>query len=961
MRITVAIVLSLTFPALARAQDEVVSPSLEWKTVETKHFVVHYPATAEPWTLDMASRLDGAYVAVSALVGNALTERVTVIVEDPNNAANGFALPFLNAPLVFFWPTPADPYGGLGGAVGWGELLSVHEFAHIAHLTRPSRNPNDARLARWSTELGPVAVNAPRWAIEGYATYVEGKITGAGRPHSAARAAVLREWALAGALPTYDQLDGDPRYLGGNMAYLVGSAYLEWLVARPGQNDSSLPHLWRRMSARRERSFSDAFAGVFGAPPNELYGRFSAEITARAVALEHALTLDSSQLGAGAPRTVQRLMWNTGGPALSPNDSLLALTRSSPIQAPVVEIWPSHARRDTLAAQRRAKMAKLDPLDVPGVAWQPAPLPVEKARYPQGGASFAAPRWMPDGTHLLLTRNTGPGNGQTRRELFLWAPLAGSVRRVTHAGGILGADAMPDGESAIADRCVDGICSLVRVDLATGGLTPVIAGAPRVVYQRPRVSPDGRTIAASRHASDGWRVVLIDIKSGAVRVAGPDDGADRYDGAWRADGRHLVVVSEAGGVPNLEEIDAATGATRALTRVASAVRAPEPRADDGGVYFLRLHARGLDLDRVAADSVPPLPPVSALAISPAFAPVALDPPVRADTFPVTALSPRPYGLGPRNWRVLPAGVYAAEGSSVGLMASTMDPVGKLTMMAQGLLGTPGSWQGGALGAAWRGWPVELRSELFYSENAPSRQWGFAAPASLDATMAGGVVAARLARDLVTTEHAVTLGLSIASFRGDSAASSTRSLGYLEYRGLFVQSVHTTRTSAELAVKGAAGSTAGAHWTRGLAALTLTARNERGGLEVSGSYGRLDNAAAQFEQFSLGGTAPPFFETALYAPRIEMPALPAGVGVGKQVATFAAALPFMGLRPYYWSGSTTAHLDYWERVVGLESEYSTDGIWFARLPGLRVLGGVGYAYSGSWRYKTRFYFAATFRP
>ena len=946
----------------ARAQGDVITPSLDWRRVETRHFTVLYPAAASAWTLAMASRVDGAYDAVSALVGNAPAERVTLIVEDPNNLSNGFALPFLNGPVIFFWPTPPDPYAGIAGNAGWAEVLSVHEYAHIAHLARPSRDPGASRwLMKWTTEIGPVAANAPRWAIEGYATYVEGRITGAGRPHSAARAAVLREWALAGRLPPYAQLDGDSRFLGGGMAYLVGSAFLEWLVARPGQSDSSLPHVWRRMTARVPRGFDESFAGVFGAPPEELYGRFTAEITARAIALERALAVDSALLGAGAPRTLQRLDWFTGAPALSPNDSLLAVTRASPLSPATVVLWPSHPRSDSLAAARRAREQKLDPLDVPGVAWRPAPLPVEKARYPQGGAPFDAPRWLPDGRQLLLTRNTGPGDGLVRRDLFLWAPLDGSVRRVTRAGGIRHADAMPDGAHAIADRCVEGICGLVRVDLASGALTPLVAGTPLVSYSLPRVSPDGRTIAASRHDGSGWRVVLVDAATGAVRVAGPHDGADRYDAAWRADGRRLVLVSEAGGVPNLEEVDAATGAARALTRVTSAVRAPEPRADDGGVYFLRLHARGLDVDRVAADSVPPLPPVPAAASSAGLAPVALAPPVPGDSFATIALAPEPYGNGPRTLRVLPGGVYGAEGSSVGLMVSGLDPVGKLTWMLQGYAATAGSWQGASAAAAYRGWPTTLRVEALYSEDLPSRQWGFAAPASLDATLAGGVVDADLTRDYVTVRHAVTIGAALTSFRGDTGSTGDRSLGWIEYRGRFIQNVRAVRVTEDLSLAGAAGSTLGERWTRGLASLTFSASTGDLALEVGGSYGKMDNASASFEQFSLGGSSPPFFESALYGQRVEMLAMPAGIQVGSQVATVTVALPFMGVRPYYWSGSAAPQLDYWERVIGIESGYSTDGIWFARLPGLRLLGGVGYAFSGSWRYKTRFYLAATFRP
>ena len=632
-----------------------------------------------------------------------------------------------------------------------------------------------------------------------------------------------------------------------------------------------------------------------------------------------------------------------------------------PFDPAVVVLWRTHPPPDTAGERRRARERERDPLDVPGIPWRPEPLVPVATRYPQGGAAFDAPRWLPDGRSLLVTRNTGSGNGVERRDLFIWDTKSNAVRRVTHAGGIRHADAMPDGRSAIADRCVEGICGLVRVELATGALTPIVEGAPRVVYSRPRVSPDGRTVAASRQADGAWRLVLIDLTGAREpRVVGPADGADRYDPDWRADGRHLVVVSEAGGVPNLEEIDVATGSARVLTRVAGAVRAPAARARDGGVYFLRLHPRGYDLDRVAADSVPALAPLPELAVAPRLAPVSFAPPVAADTFPVAPLTPRPYGLGPRSTRILPAYLYAAEGASFGVMISGLDPVGKLTWIAQGLIGTPGTWRGGSLGAAWRGAPVQLRGELFYSEDDPSRQWGSAAPATLDATTAGVVIAAVSRRSLVTSDHTFTLGASVASFRGDSA-SGTRAFAYAEYRGLVVHSVKTVRTSAELTVSGAVGSTLGEGWTRGIAALTLSAGDDRLGLEMGGSYGRMDNAAASFEQFSLGGSAPPFVEGEVYGQRVVMPALPAGVGVGQQMATVAVALPILGVRPYYWTGSTATSLDSWERVVGLEAGAATDGIWFARIPGVRVLGGVGYSLSGAWKYETRFYLSVSYRP
>ena len=87
-------------------------------------------------------------------------------------------------------------------------------------------------------------------------------LTGSGRPYSVIRAAILRQWALEGRLPSYGQLDATGGFYGGAMAYLAGSAYLEWLAAQRG-GDSSLVNLWRRMSARQDRTFPAAFSGVF--------------------------------------------------------------------------------------------------------------------------------------------------------------------------------------------------------------------------------------------------------------------------------------------------------------------------------------------------------------------------------------------------------------------------------------------------------------------------------------------------------------------------------------------------------------------------------------------------------------------------------------------------------------------------------------------------------------------------
>jgi hypothetical protein len=305
-----ALLLATAPPAAAQFPSR---PFLDWRTVETEHFAFHFPRDLEEWTLSVAARMESVRSAVGSVVGNLPRRKVHVVVDDPYNIPNGFAIPPLDWPLIVLWATPPTPRQEIGHFRSWGEILAVHEFAHLAHLTWPSRNPFQRQLWRLlPAELGPVLRRSPRWAIEGYATYVEGRITGSGRPYNVWRPAVLRQWALEGRVPTYGQLNASSTYEGGAFAYLAGSAYLEWLTRRNG--DSSLVYLWRRLSARRNRSFDAAFSGLYGDTPDVLYSRFVAELTGSALAVERMIA-DSGGVAAG--NIIQRLTWETGDPTIT--------------------------------------------------------------------------------------------------------------------------------------------------------------------------------------------------------------------------------------------------------------------------------------------------------------------------------------------------------------------------------------------------------------------------------------------------------------------------------------------------------------------------------------------------------------------------------------------------------------------------------------------------------------------
>jgi hypothetical protein len=917
-------------------------PWLDWRTVQTEHFDVHYPAEMSAWTLDVVSRLEAVHDSVRSVVGYAPGRRVRIIVEDPSSSANGSAYSFLDEPTISLWPTPPDPRSNIGHNRGPGEQLVIHEFAHIAHLTRPSRNPRGDLWMRFlPVRIGPVARRAPRWVTEGYATYIEGRLTGSGRPHSAIRAAVLRQWALEGRLPSYPQLSASSAFYGQSMAYLAGSAFLEWLVERRGE--ASLDQLWRRMSARQNRSFATAFAGVYGGAPHELYGAFTVDVTARALEARRQI---AEAGGTVAGDTVQRLYWGTGDPAVSPDGERMAVVlRGAAGTEPRVVVWRTRDEPgDSADAKERSRLLSRDSLDVPDVRWRPRPRTALATLLPVDGRGHDAPRFMPDGARILLVRQEPIGGGASRPDLFLWSWKEKRLRRVTRGAGIRHADPSPDGRSAAAVRCAGGVCDLVRVDLAGGAVFLVAAGAPERVFYRPRWSPDGSAIAVSVQERGRWRVELVDPATGARRPADPDDGANRYDASWRPGGRDLVVVSERGGVANLELLDPVARTARTLTRVTGAALAPE--ATRGGeVFFLSMHAGGMDLNRIRTDSAGAAPVILPATLAPVAPRVAEGAPVAIPRAPVP--EPRRYGIGPRTTRILPMGGYDTDGISVGGMMSSTDPIGRLALMARAIVSTNDATAGGSLAATWRGWRPAATAELFAMELPGAPEDG-ARPSYLGATLsadapwrAGGAA------------HRLQGGVSGGALEGDE-----RVLGFAEYGAALSRRRAGRTLTARLRMNAAAGSTAGTGWARGVGSAGLGLNAWRMELRADGSYGRVSGGAPAFEALAAGGGANPLVDDAALAQRIPMPAAPFGVVAGRDLATWRLSTRVAGVTPFLW-GAAADGSHY--RIAGLEAELATGFNNVVGMPGMRLTAGLGVPLDEPARHEPRAYFSVTYAP
>lgn len=930
------------------------APHESWRTLETPHFRVHFPAEYEAWARRAAEKLEASRTSVGTAVGFDVKDRVEVLVMDPVASANGSALPILGWPRMILWTTPPPAASSIGASRDWIELLTVHEQVHIAHILRPSRNPLRRAMERLALPLGPIAF-APRWIHEGYATLIEGELTGSGRPNGDFRAVLLRTLARNGRLPTYAQLSSDRRnWQGMSMAYLAGSAYLEWLRDRTGPD--SLRHLWARMTARHRRSFDDAFRGVFGESAPILYGRFVAEVTGRAMEVERevAPSLREGEL-------FQDLTWTTEPPQVSADGKkIVTVLRSRDLPSKMV-IWSTEPdeKEETKWRERIEKILKADPEDVRPVRTRPLPRKALHTLQTRSGAEPSGPKWLGRDS-VIFVRLEPDHEGFLHADLFRWDPARESVARITTGADLSDPDPHPDGTRAVAVRNRHGFSQLVEIDLSSNQIRELTSPSIDRIYETPRWSPDGNSIAYVRHDEGRWRIILRYVAGGREREITTPPDAMPMTPSWSSDSRALFAVLGRGGFLEIHSAGIEEGEWRPITRSFHGSLAPTVAGDE--LYYLSVEIDGLDVRHLALPQAG-LPPFSiSSALAPLVRPVARAVPlISAGSSSVTELGPsKDYGIGRQEWSTIFGGSESASSRSVQVGMRLGDVLGRSDSILIGSMAGEGSESGVALSTVWRGWPVELKAHLFTADHDLSSQPG----------LPHGLVgpAGRAQRGIELSGHRtwfgrarrldLTSGLLHQSVREDGAGSrSNATTGFFEPRIRYTPSAGDFHFAAGLGGRWDGGEEAG-RWRADLAG---SIRKGQTSLGLAYAHRWTENADALF----LGGAASSILPASARSERILQPALPIGVLTGSEHEMQKASLN-TGLLPagvFFERHRMLSTSGSWRELslAGAELTLLTDPLPILKFPGLDVRIGVARIFDEPLEDETTFWLTMAWTP
>ena len=456
---TAVLVCLLALPAAAQ-----VPPDEAWRSVDTEHFRITFPAHLEQQGRRAGELAERAHRELTAQFREGPSGRIDIVLTDHVDVSNGYARIWPSNRIVLYARPPAD-HLALAYFDDWLELLVTHELAHIFHLDYGGTLGGIFRtlLGRAQTPLTFPGVVVPGWVVEGLATWYESSLTDAGRVHGTFHEMVLRTAALEGRFENIGQASGNSRqWPGGTRRYAYGSLFFDYLLDKHGRDGMAafVEAVVRPAAQIPLPRLNAAGRRAFGASLSSEWAAWTEEMRARASRLDGEL----AALGPiSEPEALTRNARYGLHPMASPDGSALIYVRSDGRSYPrLVAMAPDGGEPSTVT-----RINNRAPFDL----------------LPSGGIVFAQ-RDYTDRYRVFSDLHV--------------AAIDGAVRRVTEGARLTAPSAGPDGTWAVAVTEGGGTNGLALVDLLDGSMRTLAAPEAGTYWAYPAVSPDGRRIAASR-------------------------------------------------------------------------------------------------------------------------------------------------------------------------------------------------------------------------------------------------------------------------------------------------------------------------------------------------------------------------------------------------------------------------------------------------------------------------------
>jgi hypothetical protein len=562
-RVVAALAVALSSALLAApasAQSTRYDPRLDFRTLETERFSVHFHQGEDLLARRLVQIADDVSDRLAPQIGRP-RGHVHLILVDQADVANGWAtvLPYN---VIELTAAPPAAHSFIGNAEDWLRVVFTHEYVHVVHLEKSGGWLGSLR--HLFGRLPPFYSNLalPDWQIEGLATFEESSVTGRGRIPAGDFRMVLDHAAAAGRFPPLDRATAATvDWPGGHAPYLYGGYFHEYLAKRFGQE--SLSRLAQETARRLPFFGSLAFRRVYERPLGRLWEDFAADVRSRT-----AVPDDGTERG-GRTRLTRHGFTVTS--PLFTRDGRLFYSISNPHGFPaLMELTAGGESREVATRYRGDRLA-----EARGV--------------------------------LVFDQLEVVSQVDVQSDIYAMPLAGGGTRRLTRHARAADPDVSPDGETIVCTVQQSGRRVLATFTLPPPGrpARPVpIISEDETEFSSPRWSPDGRFIAAERRRRGGpSEIVVIDATTRAMRPIVSSAPARNTQPAWLPSGATILFSSDRDGGPfTLYAVDVATSALKRLPAAGAGAHAPALSPDGRRVVFVGYSEDGYDLYSMPVDA-----------------------------------------------------------------------------------------------------------------------------------------------------------------------------------------------------------------------------------------------------------------------------------------------------------------------------------------------------------------------
>ncbi|MDH5728826.1 MAG: hypothetical protein OEZ58_07525 [Gammaproteobacteria bacterium] len=551
--------LFLFFIFQATIQAAAYDPRLQWQTMETEHFYIHFHDGLQPLAQRLAPMAENIHIEVTNYFSWIPKDKTHVTLTDGVDLPNGSATPVFFNQIVLH-SVPSTDINSLEDVDDWLRLLMLHEYVHIVHLDIAYGTPQTLRklFGRYPLVfIIPTFPNLfqPNWLIEGLATYLETDYEkGTGRGQSSYYRALMRMEVQRG-IKSYRQLSIPyVDYPGLRGWYLYGVYFHKFLVERYGEeklkfminrySSIALPGL---IGINMRRVFGDNMNSIWQEFENYLKKDFANEIA----------TLEKQGLRQG--KRLTKDIFDSGFHQIIDNQKLAYLQNDN-----------LHRKQVRLLNPNNNKSERLFNIYGPRFSY-----------HPDKGFLYS---------NLDIDNNTN-----AFFDLYLFDNKTGRSKKLTDAGRYQFASFSPNGKKIIAVKAQNGLVELHLLD-AQGQLAKTIwQGQHTESITSVDWSPDGKQlVVALFRAGKGWNLELYNFEDETWKLLTHTPYIETH-AKFSPDGEHIIYSADYDRVYNVYRLNINEPSAEKLTNVTGAALYPSINPSNNTLYYAGLDTQGLAL------------------------------------------------------------------------------------------------------------------------------------------------------------------------------------------------------------------------------------------------------------------------------------------------------------------------------------------------------------------------------